>query len=361
MVFETRRFELSYFAGVDVGGTTSTVTIGSGEREVLHVSEQFATQSSEGPRETVHAIVAAVEKAIGEVGAAAEQIAALGLSTPGPATYDGILSKSPNLKHPEWADFPIRGELEAAFGARGLGLAVHYIGDGQAAALGEYSIRRGLITWPREDHAVEIDHTLSSLYMYIVGTGLGGGEVRDGKVVRGRKGRAGHGGHILLPEFAFRYEHDRQLVVGHATCSVESAVSLSGLTHQLGYRLSLDEWRDHPLNQVEGTTKDKAKQLRGLADQGDALALQLFDDQAKALGIALLDVNYVGDYDLLVIGGGVCDLLPAVRDRYRGIAESAYRELALDGFRDLDRFVFSACGDEAPVVGALAHAYAMTD
>jgi predicted NBD/HSP70 family sugar kinase len=351
---------LAYFAGVDVGGTTSTVTIGSAERDVLHVSEQFATQSAEGPRETIRAVVAAVDAAIRAVGATPEEITALGLSTPGPASYDGVLSKSPNLKHPEWADFPIRGELQAAFQERSLGLSVHYIGDGQAAALGEYSIRRGQITWSRDDHTVEIDDRLRSLYMFIVGTGLGGGEVRDGQVVRGRKGRAGHGGHILLPEFAFRYEHDRQLVVGHATCSVESAVSLSGLTHQLGYRLSLDEWRDHPLNQEDGTTKDKAKKLRGLADAGDKLALQLFDDQAKALGIALLDVNYVGDYDLLVIGGGVCDLSPTVRDRYRGIAEAEYRELALDGFGDLDRFVFSDCGDEAPVIGALAHAYAMT-
>ncbi|MEZ6069660.1 MAG: ROK family protein [Pirellulales bacterium] len=351
---------LSYFAGVDVGGTTSTVAIGDDAGNVLHVSEQFATRSTEGPQETVDAIVAAVTSAAATLNATASQIRALGLSTPGPASYDGILSKSPNLTHPEWTDFPIRAAVEAAFAHKSLGIGVHYIGDGQAAALGEYSVRRGLIRWLREGHSVTIDESLSSLFMYIVGTGLGGGEVRDGKVVRGRKGRAGHAGHLLLPEFAFRYEHDRQLVVGNATCSVESAVSLSGLTHQLGYRLTLDRWRDHPLNTAPGSTKDKAKQLRGLADQGDELALELFDDQAKALGIALLDVNYVGDYDLLVIGGGVCDLSSTVRERYRGIAEETYRRLALDGFRDLDRFVFSDCGDEAPVVGALAHAYAMS-
>ena len=34
------------------------------------------------------------------------------------------------------------------------------------------------------------------------------------------------------------------------------------------------------------------------------------------------------------------------------------RDRALDGFRNLSGFEFSACGDEAPVIGALAHAYA---
>jgi predicted NBD/HSP70 family sugar kinase len=162
---------------------------------------------------------------------------------------------------------------------------------------------------------------------------------------------------MFLPPFAFRYEHDRQLLVGNAKCTVESAVSLTALTHQLEYRLTLEQWSDHPLKSTPGSTRDKAKLLRGLAAQGDPLALELFIDQARALGIGLLSVNYVGDYDLLVIGGGVCDLTPEVKEQYRTIAQQAYREFALDGFRDLDRFEFSVCGDEAPVIGALAHAY----
>jgi predicted NBD/HSP70 family sugar kinase len=191
----------------------------------------------------------------------------------------------------------------------------------------------------------------------IVGTGLGGGEVRAGQVIRGRDGRAGHAGHIFLPPYAFRYEHDQQLVVGNARCTVESAVSLNALTHQLEYRLRLEQWRDHPLHLQPGSTRDKAKQLRALASEGDALALELFSDQARALGIALLALNYVGDYDLIVIGGGVCDLTPKVRAQYRITAEQAYREFALDGFRDFNRIEFSVCADEAPVIGSLAYAY----
>ncbi len=266
-----------------------------------------------------------------------------------------MLLKTPNLNAEHWDRFNIRLALEEAFTKRSLKLPVRYIGDGQAAALGEFSVRSGLLH--HEAAEVATDSHLHSLFMVIVGTGLGGGEVRNGQVVRGLEGRAGHAGHLLLPAYAFRYEHDRELRVGNALSTVESAVSLTALAHQLGYRLELEEWRDHPLNSQSGTVRDKAKRLRELAAEGDALAGQLFDDQAHALGIALLDINYLGDYDLIVIGGGVCDLVPAVRERYRLRAEAAYREYALDGFRNLTHFEFSACGDAAPVIGALANAY----
>ena len=79
-----------------------------------------------------------------------------------------------------------------------------------------------------------------------------------------------------------------------------AAVSLSGLAHQLEYRLTLPEWASHSLNKTSGTARDKAKGLRELVAAGDPLAQQLFDDQARALGITMLSANYLGDYDRLV-------------------------------------------------------------
>lgn len=345
---------MAYYIGIDIGGTTSTLCVGNDQREVLLVPPQFATAPSEGPASVIESIVAASLKAIEEIGGTIDEVASVGLATPGPATKDGVLLKTPNLNPEHWDRFPIRGELEKAFQQHNPSLNVRYIGDGQAAALGEFAARSRSIKWgrvaPNELHEEEV----ASLFMVIVGTGFGGGAVRDGKPIVGREGRAGHVGHILLPEYAFRYANDRKLKVGNAYSTAESAVSLTALTHQLGYRLALEEWSTHPLHDSEGTTKDKAKRLRELAAEGDELALQLFDDQARALGIALLSVNYLGDYDRLVIGGGVCDLAPQVRERYRQAAEESYRTYALDGFRNLDRLEFSVCGDEAPVVGALA-------
>ncbi len=346
-----------FYVGVDVGGTTTTISVGNESSEVLRLSDQFDTRSAEGPHATVQSIVDNMITNVGEAGGCISDVKSVGLATPGPATKDGVLGKPPNLRAEGWEGFPVRAELEAALQRKNPEIKVHYIGDGQAAALGEYAIRSGKVKWSEIPVAEDGSDGCSTLFMVIVGTGLGGGAVRSGHVVRGVGGRAGHVGHILLPYFAFRHNHDRELMVGNAPCTAESAVSLTSLTHQLAYRLTLDEWKDHSLNQMEGTPKDKAKQLRRLAANGDKLAMELFMDQARALGLTLLSVNYVGDYDKLIIGGGVCDLSEDVKEKYRKAAEETYRQYALKSFRTLKGFEYSICGDKAPVIGALAHLY----
>ncbi|QEG40723.1 ROK family protein [Roseimaritima ulvae] len=368
---------MHYFIGVDVGGTTSTIAVGSEQRDVLYVSDQFETRSAAGPAATVQDIVDQILNFLQHQGHDLRDVASVALATPGPATRDGVLLKTPNLDPRLWNRCPIRKMLETALGqnlrnrasppdsdAPSGPIAVRYIGDGQAAAFGEYAIRKRLLQWPEiwsNPHADTRPHfdpqTLDSLFLIAVGTGLGGGEVQNGRVAIGREGRAGHAGHMFLPYDAFRYAPDREFRVGNAVSTVESAVSLTALTHQLEHRLSLPEWSDHPLRSAPGTFKDRAKQLRELAAQGDPLASELFDDQARATGIALLQINYLGDFDLLVIGGGVCDLATDTRRRYLQIAQAAYLEHALDGFRNLEGFAFSICGDQASVIGALAHSY----
>lgn len=350
---------MRYFIGVDVGGTTTTLAVGNERREVLTVGEQFPTCSEKGPQEVVRVIVEQALAAVVGLGGSIDELAAVGLATPGPATVDGVLLKTPNLAHAQWDKFPIRAELEHGFQPHHPGLCVRYIGDGQAAAWGEYAVRCGKVQLKSHADVAPAGACVSSLFMAIVGTGLGGGAVQEGRVVVGRQGRAGHVGHASLPPDAFRYEHDRQLLVGNSYCTAESAISLKALTHQLEYRLSLDQWRGHSLHGVSGSMRDKAKQLRGLAAAGDALALELFEDQTRALGIALLNANYLGDYDLLVIGGGVCDLTPKLRESYLRTAWESYQRHALDGFKTQVNMEFSVCGDDAPVIGALAWVYAL--
>ncbi len=347
---------MSLYVGVDVGGTTSTVAVGDSERRVLAISDQFATRSEDGPDATIHDIVAAILRELSSLGATGNDVTAISLATPGPATADGVLLKTPNLNALLWNQVRIRERLELAFAKHVDGVPVTYIGDGQAAALGEFAVRTGQIDWPDCPTPQKHD-SFDSLFMVAVGTGLGGGEVRDGCTVRGCQGRAGHAGHLMLPVDAFRHDHDRQLKVGNAFCTAESAISLTSLTHQLEYRLGLDCWKDHPLNARPGTPRDKAKQLREFASAGDALALELLDDQAKALGITLLMINYIGDYDRLVIGGGICEMADEVRGRYLANVERAYYDHALDGFRTTASFSFSVCRDSASVVGSLRHAY----
>ncbi|EMI58218.1 ROK family protein [Rhodopirellula sallentina] len=361
---------MGIYIGVDVGGTTSTVCVGDETGKLIEITPQFPTRSDDGPAATIADIAAEIVRVLGSSGKQLRDVGMVTIATPGPATCEGVLLSTPNLKHPEWNNCPVRELLEKKLREEarkddrveakidGGELSVRYLGDGQAAALGEFAVRRGDIEvapeiasrWNINVQDAETD--LESLFMVAVGTGLGGGEVRNREVVRGSEGRAGHAGHLMLPADVFRHEQDQELKVGNAFSTVESAVSLTALTHQLAYRLTLDEWKDHSLHQIDGTAKDRAKRLRELAADGDALALELFDDQATALGVALLMIQYIGDYDDLVIGGGVCDLAPAVRDRYLEKVKEAFYQRALDGFRSFREISFSHCGDQASVIGA---------
>lgn len=354
---------MPFYVGIDIGGTTSTVAIGSHDRKLIYLSPQFPTRSEEGPATTLAELIDQVLAGLQPLRAGLDEVITVGLATPGPASLDGVLMPSPNLRADLWAGYPMRAELEKRFQQHAHAIKVTYIGDGQAAALGEYAVRSGALRTQDCETltlaaAIDVAPTIQSLFFLAVGTGLGGGEVRAGKVVRGGRGRAGHAGHLLLPDHAFRYEHDRKLRVGN-TCGVaESAISLSALSHQLEYRLGLPRWQPHELAQEPGPAKEKAKRLRQLAAQGDPLALELLDDQANALGLVMLMVNYLGDYDRLIIGGGVCDMTANLRKRYVEIAQAAYHQHALDGFRDYCGLDFSICGDQASVLGALLSAYA---
>lgn len=353
---------MSFYVGIDIGGTTSTIALGAPSGDLVRISEQFPTPTREGPVQTISLLVEKVNELLLPLATNLEDVVTVGLASPGPASQDGILEPSPNLIASDWRYFPMRAELEKRFQSHGHAIRVRYIGDGQAAALGEHAVRTGRIETrrcdaPRFTPLTEELQDLRSLFFLAVGTGLGGGEVRDGQVVRGRNGRAGHAGHLLLPQHAFRYEYDRHFRVGNTVSSAESAVSLSALTRQLSHRLSLPEWRHHPLNDVDLPAKEKAKSLRRLAAESDPLALELLDDQARALGMVALMVNYLGDHDLVVIGGGICEMAEPVRQRYLELVRRSYFDHALDGFRDICRIEYSVVGDNASVIGALAFAY----
>src|SRR5690606_12908365 len=86
---------------------------------------------------------------------------------------------------------------------------------------------------------------------------------------------------------------------------VEVYTTLSGLPHLLAPKLR--EHPEHPLAKSNDPPKVQALALRGLAQQGDALALDLFDFQARALGYHVANLAMALDPKFFVIGGGLMD------------------------------------------------------
>src|SRR6185295_3107565 len=147
----------------------------------------------------------------------------------------------------------------------------------------------------------------------IVGTGLGGGVIESGRVVKGAAGMAGELGHVHIPM-------DGLLAAGQPTpqCNcgfagdAESVASLTGIERNLlPYWLS--RYPDHELHEA-GSMNKAAKMVRGYGERGDPLALEIFTQQAMALGRLFTSAANFTDPDAYFVGGGVVEASPKFRD-----------------------------------------------
>jgi len=216
-------------------------------------------------------------------------IVAIGLDTPGPASAAGQLSAkgSTNFVHADWAGFDIREGL-----ARKLGKPVSYLNDGNAGALwGHFTI-----------FGANSKETSVSI---VIGTGLGGGVILDGNVVKGRKGFGGELGHVLIP---YQSVPGIEGLKPQCNCGrlgdLESVCSLTAIEKTfLPYFLP-----KYPGHALASEDRSRAsKMVRGMADRGDAMCREIFRVQAHGIGLFLDEMVNTFDPDALIIGGGALE------------------------------------------------------
>ena len=326
--------EASYFAGLDIGGTTVKAVL------VNHLAEQV------GPLTEVRSLVKdGYEATFGQLDQALDQlasgagidrraIAGIGLDVPAPSS-DGVIWGKANLGD-DWVGTDIRGKLSAR-----TGVPVHMTNDGNAAALGEYALRRKHI---------------GGLMLVAPGTGLGGGFVLPGgRGYEGANGLALEIGHISVP---FR-EDDGDLPVcscGLKGCA-EAWVSLVALRRRLRLELAKPEWAAHPLNSPDIPVEEKAFKLRDYAENDDPLAVQIFKQQGFILGYAIADMVRTLDPGLVVIGGGLAETsfrehyLAWINEGFSDRAWPVYRHSPLDGDKVTTQFEWAIGGDAAAAIG----------
>jgi len=282
---------LPLVAGVDLGGNAVNYTFLDGQDGFLIQRLcEFPSRAREGPEVCLHQIVEGLEIAAKQVGVRLVDVAAIGLATPGPASADGVLSArgSTNFLHPDWAGFDMRGNLAERFGK-----PVAYLNDGNAAALWGHFALFGA-------------NTLATSISAIIGTGLGGGVVRNGDAIKGRKGFGGELGHVLIPYQAIRGIDG---LVPECNCGrigdLESLCSLTAIERSL-LPFFLARHPGHELaNAVD--VRQAAKLVRSLAESGDPMAKEIFRVQAHALGLFLDLMINIFDPDALIIGGGALE------------------------------------------------------
>ena len=286
--------------GIDNGASKNTATVLDARGNFLidrSLHFEIPSRVSEGPEAAIGAMADAMDRALELVGAERDTVAAVGLDTPGPASADGVISTkgATNFAQPAWWGYDVRTAL-----ADRIGLPVVYNNDGNAAALYAHHVHFGA------------DAPHRSSVSAIVGTGLGGGVIEMGSVVRGASGQAGELGHVQI--FTDGLLADDQPM---PTCAcgnpgdVESVASLTGIIRNL-LPYWLTRYPDHPLAAMP--MAEGAREARAYGVRGDEMALKLFEQQAGALGrLFTISANF-SDPHAYFVGGGVVEADPHFRD-----------------------------------------------
>ncbi len=281
-------------AGVDLGGTAINYTlVDSQEQFLIEGLCEHPALSKQGPEVCLKQIEDGLRIAAERAKISFADIVVVGLDTPGPASAAGLLSAkgSTNFVHPDWSGFDIREAL-----AKRLGKPVTYLNDGNAGALWGHFTLFGA-------------HSRQTSISVVIGTGLGGGIIIDGNVVKGKMGFGGELGHVLIPY---------QSIAGTAgltpecNCGrigdLESVCSLTAIEKTL-LPFFLSRHPGHDLAKVTDLHQ-AAKLVRGLADKGDALCREIFRVQAHGLGLFFDEMINTFDPDALIVGGGALEASP---------------------------------------------------
>ncbi len=301
-----------FVLGFDLGGTQVRAALIKDGNVIKR--EALRTDVRGGPEAVLQQFRQLVKAVSEDV---SEEVCAIGISSPGPLdTQTGVVIHITTL--PGWEHFPLRSKVAELFK-----MPVVLENDGVSAAYGEWKHGAGIGT--------------NNLVYATVSTGLGGGVIVDGKLLRGRRGIAAHIGHMSMA-----------LEGPVCTCGRIGCFEAFAAGTALGKRArevakSSKGW----LGQVSGTVAVDARHVVEGARKQDAECMTLLSEEARLLGSGFTSLLHLFSPDLIVMGGGVSqayDLLEAE-------IHATIRREAMEPYRDV-RVVPAALGDNAGLVGA---------
>ena len=276
------------YIGIDVGGTTAKAGVVDEAGQILYKSS--CKTGIERDFEDIAADMAELcRHIVRESGHEMAEVAAVGVGIPGEQSpKTGLVAFCNNLG---WVDVPLMQRLRDA-----LGLPVYVDNDANVAALAE--------------SAFGASRDVKSSILITLGTGVGGGIVRDQRIHTGAHGVGGEIGHMVV------VVDGEPCNCGHRGCWEKYASATAII--RMG-RALMEEKPDCALaRQMGGDAANlNAKAVLDLAKAGDADCAGIFETYVKYLCVGLANLINIYDPDMLVLGGGVAHagdfLLDAVR------------------------------------------------
>jgi glucokinase len=297
-------------AGIDVGGTKCLGVLLDASGRVAGEWRRPTPRGADAILDTLGALVA-------DMGC----VDTLGIGVPGLVTRQGVLRAAPNLVG--IADFPVGPLLSER-----LGLEVDVDNDATCAAVAEWMVGAG--------------RGASDLVMVTLGTGIGGGVVAGGRLVRGANGFAGEIGHMVVDP------DGRPCPCGRRGCW-ERYASGSGLG-ELAREAAIGGRLSRVVDLAGGDPERvRGEDVRVAAEEGDPEAFAVIDEFARWVAVGLVSLTNVLDPEMFVLGGGLASS-PKV---YVGPIARWFDELLYaPELRPHPRLAFATLGEKAGAVGA---------
>jgi len=328
------------YIGTDGGATTSKVggVWGNGEAVSTKLLQR-PTNADAGPDALVSTWADAITDYLAANNLSWNDVRGVGLAIPGPYERYGVFGRSPNLPA-TFAGFDVNaGYARALERAAGTRIPLIIGNDGNMGGVAEAQRARGNIE--------------ASVIMLAPGSGLGCAYVdRRGLPLDGDTISGMEAAHMPAPLHLLDAQ-PYPCGCGRTWGCVEMYTTLAGLPYLL--EDGLKRYPDHQLAASAGSSREKALALRGLAQKGDRLAVEIFDFQARALGLHVASLSMALDAQFVVIGGGLMDpesTTSEFRSRYLQIIRDTAAPYLWPPQRKALTVVPASLGDLSQAIGA---------
>ncbi len=307
--------------GIDLGGTSIKFAILTAAGEIQEKWSIKTNILDEGSH-IIDDIIESIQHRFELLGLSAVDFRGIGMGSPGVVDRErGTVVGAYNLN---WKTLqPIKEKIEKA-----LGIPFFIDNDANVAALGERWMGAG-------------DNQPDVVFMTL-GTGVGGGIVAEEKLLHGVAGAAGELGHITVD-----FDQPITCTCGKKGCleTVASATGIVNLTRRYADEYEGDAVLKRLIDDGEEVT---AKIVFDLAKEGDDLALIVYRNFSRYLGVACANIGSILNPSTIVIGGGVS----AAGDFLLQGVQKIYDENSFPQVRATTKLALATLGNDAGVIGA---------
>ncbi|MGU7858399.1 ROK family glucokinase [Streptococcus suis] len=307
--------------GIDLGGTSVKLAILTTEGEIQE-KWSIKTNILDDGSHIVPDIIDSIKHRFETHGLTKDDFLGVGMGSPGVVDSEaGTVIGAYNLN---WKTLQlVKEQFESA-----LGLPFFIDNDANVAALGEQWVGAG--------------NNNPNVVFMTLGTGVGGGVIVAGNLIRGVKGAGGELGHITVD-----FDKPFACTCGKKGC-LETVASATGIVN-LSRRYADQYAGDAKLKQMIDDGQDvTAKDVFDLAKEGDDLALIVYRHFSEYLGVACANIAAVLNPAYIVLGGGVSAAGEFLLDGVRKVfAENSFPQI-----KESTQIVLATRGNDAGVLGA---------